>query len=144
MTLRKKRLWRLMEKAKPNRNMCKLRNQARIWTDTWWTNSISRLRNQRMHPLKRSIFQYTGPLQNVLHFQHQKIAYYGSQRSNTAITSLPEDSHFANYRFSFRFVPFRFAPFRFANYSKPQNIRWHGKNKTALVHLRSATKSLFI
>ena len=29
------------------------------------------------------------------------------------------DSHFANYRFSFRFVSFRFAPFRFANYSKP-------------------------
>ena len=32
------------------------------------------------------------------------------------------DSHFANYRFSFRFVPFRFAPFRFANYSKPKNL----------------------
>ena len=34
------------------------------------------------------------------------------------------DSPFANYRFSFRFIPFRFvlfcfAPFRFANYSKP-------------------------
>ena len=27
--------------------------------------------------------------------------------------------YFANYRFSFRFVPFRFAPFRFANYSEP-------------------------
>ena len=32
----------------------------------------------------------------------------------------PEDFHFANYRFPFRFVPFRFAPFRFANYSKPK------------------------
>ena len=31
----------------------------------------------------------------------------------------PEDFHFANYRFSFRFVPFRFVSFPFANYSKP-------------------------
>ena len=34
------------------------------------------------------------------------------------------DFHFANNRFSFRFIPFRFAPFRFvwfrfAKYSKP-------------------------
>ena len=54
------------------------------------------------------------------------------------LISQTTDSHFANYRFSFRklqilsanyrfsfrfvpfrFVPFRFAPFRFANYSKP-------------------------
>ena len=38
------------------------------------------------------------------------------------LISQTTDSHFANYRFSFRFVPFRFvsfrfAPFRFANYS---------------------------
>ena len=40
------------------------------------------------------------------------------------LISQTTDFHFANYRFSFRFVPFRFVPFRFgpfrfANYSKP-------------------------
>ena len=41
------------------------------------------------------------------------------------------DSPFANYRFSFRFIPFRFvlfcfAPFRFANYSKsPKCSKWY-------------------
>ena len=35
------------------------------------------------------------------------------------LISQTTDSHFANYRFSFRFVPFRFIPSRFANYSKP-------------------------
>ena len=43
-------------------------------------------------------------------------------------TTQTTDFHFANYRFSFRFVPFRFvsfrfASFRFANYSKPFK-RW--------------------
>ena len=33
-----------------------------------------------------------------------------------------EDFHFANYRFSFRFVPFRFT-----NYSKPCHIRKEAK-----------------
>ena len=36
------------------------------------------------------------------------------------LISQTTDSHFSNYRFSFRFVPFRFVSFRFANYSKPK------------------------
>ena len=46
-----------------------------------------------------------------------------SFRKLQIVISQTADSHFANYRFSFRklqiFISFRFAPFRFANYSEP-------------------------
>ena len=46
-----------------------------------------------------------------------------SFRKLQIVISQTANSHFANYRFSFRklqiFISFRFAPFRFANYSKP-------------------------
>ena len=54
------------------------------------------------------------------HFANYRFSF----RKLQILISQTTDSHFANYRFSFRFVPFRFvsfrfAPFRFANYSKP-------------------------
>ena len=49
------------------------------------------------------------------HFANYRFSF----RKLQIFISQTTDSHFANYRFSFRFVPFRFAPFRFANYSKP-------------------------
>ena len=53
--------------------------------------------------------------------------YKFSFRNLQILISQTTDSHFANYRFSFRFVPFnfvsfRFAWFRFANYGKPPKI----------------------
>ena len=55
------------------------------------------------------------------------VNYRFSFRNLQILISQTTDSHFANYRLSFRFVPFslvsfRFAWFRFANYSKPPKI----------------------
>ena len=47
------------------------------------------------------------------HFANYRFSF----RKLQIFISQTTDFHFANYRFSFRFVPFRFAPFRFANYS---------------------------
>ena len=55
-------------------------------------------------------FLLTSPPSFSRGFSFRKLQIFISQTTN---------SHFANYRFPFRFVPFRFAPFRFANYSKP-------------------------
>ena len=64
--------------------------------------------------------------ENVTHSAQGETAFLGgifcleypSRRSEKV------NVYFANYRFSFRFVPFRFVPFRFANYSKPLVSPW--------------------
>ena len=54
------------------------------------------------------------------HFANYRFSF----RKLQILISQTTDFHFANYRFSFRFIPFhfvsfRFSSFRFANYSKP-------------------------
>ena len=59
------------------------------------------------------------------HFANYRFSF----RKLQILISQTTDFHFANYRFPFRFVPFRFVsfrfvPFRFANYSRPMHVRW--------------------